>query len=107
MLVHHRHVTSLIEIKAGLPPQKATAELETQLSSLGSRFGKTRKALFLGPQALRAMRAQRRSEDFWLRCRANQVTLLLMPEQLYRFVQGENKIWPDLKRGQVPPEFAR
>lgn len=53
------------------------------------------------------MRAQRRSEDFWLRCRANQVTLLLMPEQLYRFVQGENKIWPDLKRGQVPPEFAR
>ena len=100
MLVHHRHVTSLIEIKAGLPPQKATAELETQPSSLGSRFGKTRKAL-------RAMRAQRRSEDFWLRCRANQVTLLLMPEQLYRFVQGENKIWPDLKRGQVPPEFAR
>lgn len=107
LLVHHRHVTSLIEIKAGLPPHKATAELETQLSSLGSRFGKTRKALFLGPQALRAMRAQRRSEDFWLRCRANQVTLLLMPEQLYRFVQGENKIWPDLKRGQVPPEFAR
>lgn len=107
LLVHHRHVTSLIEIKAGLPPNKTPGELENQLSSLGSRFGKTRKALFLGPEALRAMRAQRRSEDFWLRCRANQVTLLLTPEQLYRFVQGDNKIWPDLKRGHVPPEFAR
>lgn len=108
LLVHHRHVTSLIEIKAGLPPDKTPGELENQLSSLGSRFGKTRKALFLGPEALRAMRARRRSEDFWLRCQANQVTLLLTPEQLYRFVQGDNRIWPDPEKGgQVPPEFAR
>ena len=107
LLVHHRHVTSLIEIKAGLPPHKATAELENQLSSLGSRFGKTRKALFLGPEALRAMRAQRRAEDFWLRCRANQVTLLLTPEQLHSFVQGNQQVWSNIERGQVPPEFAR
>lgn len=106
LLIHHRHVTSLIEIKAGLPPNKATAELENQLSSLGSRFGKTRKALFLGPQALRAMRAQRRSEDFWLRCQANQVTLLLTPEQVHSFVQGKNQVWSHLARGQVPPDFA-
>lgn len=106
LLIHHRHVTSLIEIKAGLPPNKATAELENQLSSLGSRFGKTRKALFLGPPVLRAMRAQRRSEDFWLRCQANQVTLLLTPEQVHSFVQGKNQVWSHLARGQVPPDFA-
>ena len=107
LLIHHRHVTSLIEIKAGLPPDKTPGELENQLSSLGSRFGKTRKALFLGPEALRAMRAQRRSEDFWLRCRANQVTLLLTPEQLHSFVQGNQHVWVSRYRGQVPPEFAR
>lgn len=105
LLIHHRHITSLIEIKAGLPPDKTPGELENQLSSLGSRFGKTRKALFLGPQALRAMREQRRSEDFWLRCRANQVTLLLTPEQVHRFAQGK-KIWPEQQDGKVPPEFV-
>ena len=92
LLIHYRHVTSLIEIKAGLPPNKAAAELENQLSSLGTRFGKTRKVLFLGPQALRAMRAQRRSQDFWLRCQANQVTLLLRPEQVLSFVQGKKQV---------------
>ena len=104
LFVHYRHTTSLIEVKAGLPPDKAPSDLENQLSSLGSRFGKTRKALFLGPQVLNAMHIQRKAQDFWLRCQANQVTLLLKPEQLQAFVQGENP-WPKLERGKVPTDF--
>lgn len=105
LLVHHAHITSLIEVKAGLPPEKAPGDLENQLSSLGSRFGKTRKALLLGPQLLQSLRQQKKSADFWYRCRANQVTLLLTPEQLKSFVRGKNP-WPKLPNEAVPAEFS-
>ena len=104
LFVHYQHTTSLIEVKAGLPPDKAPSDLENQLSSLGSRFGKARKALFLGPQVLSAMRSLRKTQDFWLRCQANQVTLLLKPAQLQAFVLEKNP-WPALERGKVPADF--
>lgn len=93
LLVHHQHTTSLIEIKAGIPPGKTPGELENQLSSLGSRFGKTRKALLLGPQLLLTLRQQKKAEDFWFRCQANSVTLLLQEQHLLDFVQGKSP-WP-------------
>lgn len=109
LLVHHKHITSLIEIKADLPRGKTPAELEQQVSSIGERFGKTRKALLLGPQLLATLRQGRRAQSFWLRCRANNVSLLLRPEQLVAFV-CEKPIWPRPAEGAdkdfIPPEFA-
>ena len=100
LLIHHQHTTSLIEIKAGIPPGKTPGELENQLSSLGSRFGKTRKALLLGPHLLLALRQKKKAEDFWFRCRANDVTLLLEPQHLLEFVQGKSP-WP--RHNATPP----
>lgn len=104
LLVHHQHLTSLIEIKAGLPPGKTAGDLENQLSSIGARLGKTRKGLLLGPYLLQVLRQQNKAQDFWWRCQANQVTLLLEPEHLAGFVQNR-KPWGNLGRDQVPPCF--
>lgn len=102
LLVHHRNVTSLIEVKAGIPPGQQPKDLENQLSSLDRRFGKTSKALLLGPQLLRVLRKQKKSEAFWYRCWANEVTLLLDDKHLLNFVRNQ-KVWEKLD--EIPEPF--
>lgn len=105
LLVHHRNITSLVEIKADLPPGKTPADLEQQVSSIGARFGKTRKALLLGPQLLQTLHDSHRARSFWLRCRANSVELLLRPQQLEAFVSRQ-PVWPGLNADDIPSRFA-
>ena len=108
LLIHQHNVTSLVEIKAGLPPGKSPSEMENQLSSLGARFGKTRKALLLGPQLHRDLCHQRRIEALWYRCRASGVTLLLEKIHLIAFVQGDSP-WKNAasQDGSPPKELMR
>ncbi|WKN24013.1 hypothetical protein [Azotobacter vinelandii] len=87
LLVHQRGNTHLVEIKAGLPPGHAPGELENQVSSLGSRFGRTRKALLVSPQLRRQLQNQERWENFELRCQANDVRLLASREGLLDFIR--------------------
>lgn len=88
LLVHHHSDTRLVEIKAGLPPGHAPSELENQVSSLGSRFGRTLKALLVSPQLQRQLQAGKRWENFELRCKANGIRLLASREGLLDFVRG-------------------
>ena len=108
LLIHQHNITSLVEIKAGLPPGKSPSEMENQLSSLGTRFGKTRKALLLGPQLQRDLCHQRRIEALWYRCRASGVTLLLEKIHLIAFVQGDSP-WKNAasQDGSPPKELMR
>lgn len=75
LLIRHRSKTRLIEVKAGLPDGHSPAELESQVSSLGERFGKTDKALFVSPRMQQQLDSRRRRENFRLRCQASQVAL--------------------------------
>jgi len=75
LLIHNRSQTRLIEVKAGLPDGHSPAELESQVSSLGERFGKTDKALFVSPRLKQQLASRRRWENFHLRCQASQVAL--------------------------------
>ncbi|KAA0874798.1 PDDEXK family nuclease [Nitrincola tapanii] len=50
LFVHHRGRSYLVEIKADLPHDANMRSAEHQLASLGDRFGKTQKVLFIGPQ---------------------------------------------------------
>lgn len=88
LLVHYRSITSLVEAKAGLPPGGSPAELEQQVSSLGDRFGRTRKSLLLGPLLQRRLRGEGRWESFQLRCKANSVILCTGKAELLDFVAG-------------------
>lgn len=85
LLVHHQQDTSLVEIKAGLPPDRAPSDLEQQISSLGNRFGRTRKALLIAPQ-LRSNLGKRWA-SLELRCAANQVQLIDSRQGLLDFVR--------------------
>lgn len=85
LLIHHRSQTRLIEVKAGLPDGHSPAELESQVSSLGERFGKTRKALFVSPRLKQQLASRRRWENFHLRCQANQVALCDSRDALLHF----------------------
>jgi hypothetical protein len=85
LVLHHRSQTRLIEVKAGLPAGHAPAELENQVSALGERFGKTRKALFVSPRLRQQLHNRNRWENFQLRCLANQVDLCDDRDTLVRF----------------------
>lgn len=106
LLIHHHNTTSLVEIKAGLPPGKSPSEMENQLSSLGSRFGKTRKALLLGPDLLQLLRAQQRAEALWYRCQASGVALLLERAHVIEFAHGHDP-WREARKNAVVPEVFK
>lgn len=77
LLINWRGQTLLVEIKADVPLNQRTIDLEKQISSLGDRFGNTRKVLFAGPQlahklALHADEHQR----LLARCHASRITLI-------------------------------
>jgi len=87
LLVHRRGKTRLVEIKAGYPPGLSPSMLETQLSSIGNRFGRMEKALLLGPQPRRQLRQQHRWDTFNLRCQASGICLLHSREMLTAFIR--------------------
>lgn len=89
LLVHHQQDTSLVEIKAGLPPDRAPSDLEQQISSLGNRFGRTRKALLIAPQ-LRSNLGKSWA-SFELRCAANQIQLIEDRQGLLDFVRKRKR----------------
>lgn len=78
IMIHFQGKTSIIEVKADLPPDGELKDLETQVSSLGERFGMTHKALFIGPQLLNYSQEEKnksRWKSFELRCKASNVYL--------------------------------
>lgn len=88
LLIHHRHRSTLVEIKAGLHSDRKLSDLEQQISSLNN-FGKVEKGLLLGPALLQRLEKENRLESFQLRCGANKVTLLKDLDSLRNFVLGK------------------
>ncbi|WP_296271862.1 hypothetical protein [Pseudomonas sp. UBA6323] len=86
LLVHRQGKTRLVEIKAGYPPGLSPGTLESQLSSIGSRFGRTEKALLLGPQPRQLLMEGKRWDTFALRCEASGICLLHSRAMLVAFI---------------------
>lgn len=63
LFIHHRGRSYLVEIKADLHADANMRSAEHQLASLGDRFGKTQKVLFIGPQ----LKHKLIREDLWHR----------------------------------------
>lgn len=75
VVIHYRSKTRLIEVKAGLPAQRDAASLETQLSSLGNRFGQSDKALFIAPRLRSTLVSTSRWDSFHARCEGARIAL--------------------------------
>lgn len=86
VLIHHANTTRLIEIKAGLAPGHKPSELRKQVESLGDRFGRTGKALLLGPQLCRQLERENRWLDFEKSCIAARVTLCRSQDDVNAFL---------------------
>lgn len=83
LMIHFQGKTYLIEVKADLPPDGRLASLEEQVSSLGERFGLTKKLLFVGPQLRHYLEHNASSQhSFALRCKASDIDLCLTLEDL-------------------------
>lgn len=88
LLIHYQKKTRLIEIKAGLPPNHKASDLENQISSLVDRFGRTDKALLIGPQLRYRLEHEDRLVDFKQRCRASQVKVITCKQELIDFCRN-------------------
>lgn len=80
IVVHHRGVTTVIEVKTDLAPGHAVKDLLQQITSLGERLGRTRKVLMIGPQL--QQRIKNNLEDVKRRCKADEVILCQSKEEL-------------------------
>ncbi|MFD2230670.1 hypothetical protein [Alkalimarinus sediminis] len=76
----------VVEIKADIPPNGKVKSIEEQISSLGDRFGSTKKILLLGPEAVDKLNKQKKMQDFELRCKSNYVSLCTSKQQLLKIV---------------------
>lgn len=76
----------VVEIKADIPPNVEAKSIEHQISSLGDRFGLTRKILLLGPEAVDQLNKQKKMQDFALRCQSNNVSLCASKAQLLNII---------------------
>lgn len=85
LFIHYQAKSSIIEVKADLPEGKELKELEQQLSSLGDRFGRTQKILFIGPLLSQKLENSKRLESFQLRCKANSVKLCQTKKELINY----------------------
>ena len=74
LLINWQGKTLLIEAKADIPRTTSFSELEKQISSLGDRFGHTRKVLFIGPQLKKHLDQDKRTR-LEERCKASRITL--------------------------------
>lgn len=75
LFVHHNGQSSVVEIKADLPPDTDVRSMEQQLSSLGDRYGKTRKVLFVGPELQQKLRREQHWAAFTARFQGSGITL--------------------------------
>lgn len=80
IVVHHKGVTTVIEVKADLAPGHGVKDLLQQITSLGERLGKTRKVLMIGPQLQDQIKAN--LKDVKRRCEADEVILCQCKEEL-------------------------
>lgn len=74
----------VVEIKADIPPNGQVKSIEEQISSLGDRFGSTKKILLLGPEAVEQLNKQNKMQDFELRCKSNYVSLCTSKKALLK-----------------------
>lgn len=79
MLLLHRNILHVLELKADLPVNETLGRFEEQLSSLSGTLGKTAKVLVVGP-AVRRRQSDRQWLEFRLRCKDNQVQLIELEE---------------------------
>ncbi len=75
LFVHHNGQSSVVEIKADLPPGSDVRSMEQQLSSLGDRYGKTRKVLFVGPELQQKLKREKYWDAFNARFQGSGITL--------------------------------
>lgn len=83
VLLLHKGVTWVMEIKADVPPGHALSDMENQLSSHAERYGKTRKVLFIGPELRKKLEKNNKWESFAGRCKGNRVDLCHDQPSLY------------------------
>lgn len=89
LLLNYRGQAKLIEIKTDFPVGKDSQDMEKQISSLGDRFGRTTKLLFIGPQGKQQLDSGKISatqpidkERFIQRCKVSGITLIDSKERL-------------------------
>lgn len=80
LVVHHKGKTTIIEVKTDLPPNSKPRDILQQITSLGERLGKTRKALFIGPQL--QQKIQNHEQDIANQCLADGVILCRNKQEL-------------------------
>lgn len=95
LLLNHRGQAKLIEIKTDFPVGKESQDMEKQISSLGDRFGRTTKLLFIGPQGKQQLDSGKISatqpidkERFIQRCKVSGITLIDSKEMLFAKIGG-------------------
>lgn len=75
LLIYHKGLATLVEVKADLPPGQKPSDLQRQVSSLQERFGKTRKVLLTGPQLKQKLEQRGSWERFAVQCATASVIL--------------------------------
>ncbi len=86
IMVHYNGVTTIIEVKTDMPPQRGWKALLEQIASMGDRLGRTRKILFVGPQLKQKM--VENFDDIKKRCDSNNVKLCSSAEDLKTLIVG-------------------
>lgn len=88
LLIHYKGKTTLIEVKADLPPGEELKKLEEQLSSIGQiRFGHNNKILFCGPDLKNLLQENSdKAKSFDERCKKNNVQICTTRAELLKEV---------------------
>ncbi len=101
LLLNYQGQAKLIEIKTDFPVSKESQDMEKQISSLGDRFGRTKKLLFIGPQGKQQLDSGKISatqpidkERFIQRCKVSGITLIdskeKLKEELFASIRGKS-----------------
>ncbi|MBE9610821.1 hypothetical protein [Chitinilyticum piscinae] len=95
LLLNYRGQARLIEIKTDFPPGKDSQDIEKQISSLGDRFGRTTKLLFIGPQGTHQLDSGKinksqliTKKSFSQRCKVSGITVIYSKEELFASIRG-------------------
>lgn len=88
LLVHYKGQTTLIEVKADVPPGGELKKLEEQLASIGeSRFGQNEKVLLCGPELSALLNdGSNKSDAFKKRCKSSKVALYTTADELLKAI---------------------
>ena len=76
----HRGTLMIIEAKADKDSKTQAKSFEEQISSIGERYGRSTKLLFLGPEAQRSIKAKGKNKNAWTdfekRCKGSHVSVI-------------------------------